>query len=78
VVIIATDIKYFMFSQDQVKKARELYAKLGKQYKAVKVLVNGVWKEYSEIVSDPKDCHFSDAIIVVKTDINKATYTKKE
>lgn len=56
--------KYFMFSNTHLKKNKEIYDKIDKKYQVKKVLVGGVWRQYTDIVSTPKDCHYSDAIVV--------------
>lgn len=51
-------------------------ANLGKQIKFGTVVVNGVKKEYTDIVIDPNKSKFSDAVIVTHGDIRKIKYTE--
>lgn len=68
--------KYFMFSAAQMNERKQIEKKIGRNYTPGTVLVNGVYKPYTEIVDNPKNCRYSDAIIVIAGDINKITYKK--
>ncbi len=71
------NIKFFMFSSSQMKMRKEVEAKLGKVYNPSLVLVNGEYKQYTEMVNDPKNARFSDSIIVTSGDIRHIKYIKK-
>lgn len=60
--------KYFMFSSEQMKVRKEADKKIGKTYKPGQVLVNGHYRQYTEIVSDPANATYPDAILVASGD----------
>ena len=68
--------RYFIFSQEQKNMRLKVEANLGKQIKFGTVVVNGVKKEYTDIVIDPNKSKFSDAVIVTHGDIRKIKYTE--
>ena len=63
-------IHYFMYSKSQLDMRIELEKKMGKKFKPGEVIVNGRRKPYTEIITDPKNSRYSDAVIV--------TYGNKE
>ena len=67
--------KYFLYSNDQYKQRESVEKNIGKIYTAGQVLVNGRWKNYTEISSNPANS-FSDAKIVAEGDISDIKYTK--
>lgn len=71
------NIRYFLFSSSQMKLRQEVESKLGRIYSPSLVLVNGEYKQYTEIVDDPNDSRFSDSIIVTYGDIRSIKYIKK-
>lgn len=71
------NIKFFMFSSSQMKMRKEVEAKLGKTYTPSLVLVNGEYKQYTEMVNDPKNVRFADSILVTSGDIRHIKYIKK-
>lgn len=70
------NIKYFIFSATAYKLKQDLFNKLGKIYKPGEVLVNGIYKQFTEIVNEPNESRFSDAIIVASGDIREIKYKK--
>lgn len=70
------NIKFFVFSLTQFKMRRDIEAKLGRTYKPGEVLVNGVYKQYTEILNDPKESRYPDAIIIASGDIRYIKYKK--
>ena len=57
-------IHYFLFSRTQLDMRIELEKKMSKRFKPGEVIVNGVRKPYTEIVTDPNNSRYSDAVIV--------------
>lgn len=72
-----SNIKFFMFSVSQMNMRKDVESKLGKKYEPSLVLVNGVYKQYTEIVNDPKEARYSDAVLVTSGDIRYIKYIKK-
>lgn len=67
---------YFMFSSEQLKVRKEADKKIGKIYKPGQVLVNGRYKQYTEIVSNPNNATYSDAIVVASGEKSKMKYKR--
>jgi len=68
--------RYFIYSMTQMKIKRDIEYKLGRDLVLGKVIVGGVQKEYTEIVSDLADVTESDAKIVAYGDIREMNYTE--
>jgi len=68
--------KYFMFSREHYNKNKTIYEKIDKEYIAKTVLVRGEWRQYTDIVSSPADCHYTDSIIVTSGELRTIKYTK--
>ena len=62
---MAETIHYFMFSKSQLDMRIQLEKKMNKKFKPGEVIVNGIRKQYTEIVTDPKNSRYSDAVIVI-------------
>lgn len=73
---MSSNIKFFIFSLTQFKMRKDVEARLGREYKPGEVLVNGVYKQYTEIVNDPKEARYPDAIIIASGDIRYIKYKK--
>lgn len=69
---------YFMFSSSQLKLRREVEQKLGKQYRPGTVIVQGVPKQFTEIIDDPKKSAYSDSIIITSGILSKTQYNGGE
>lgn len=65
--------RVFIFSQEQMKQKRKIE---GKNTSFGTVIVNGVKKTYTDIVTDIKDVSFSDAQKLIEGDIRKIKYTE--
>lgn len=57
-------MKYYVYSSKQVSVKEEAYSRMGKTYIPPEVLVNGKYKQYTEVVSDPTKMTYSDGIVV--------------
>lgn len=73
---MSSNIKFFIFSLTQFKMRKDVEARLGREYKPGEVLVNGTYKQYTEIVNDPKEARFPDAVIIASGDIRFIKYKK--
>ena len=62
---MAEKIHYFMFSKTQLDSRIQLEKRMNKKFKPGEVIVNGVRKQYTEIVTDPKNSRYSDAVVVI-------------
>ena len=73
---MAERYRYFLFSISQLKMRTEAEKTLGKQYIPGKVLVKGVWKDYTEISTSSFNNKFADSKVVAEVDIDTMTYRK--
>lgn len=76
---MAQDIyyRYFVFSRDQMDDQRRRAEKLGQVAKFGKVIVDGIPKEYTDILLDMKSAKYPDSILIAEGDIRSITYIKK-
>ena len=63
-----------MFSKTQLDSCIQLNKKMNKRFKPGEVIVNGVRKQYTEIVTDPKNSRYSDAVVVIYGDKKSIKY----
>ena len=70
------NIVYFLYSSEQMKIRKEADKKIGKDYKPGLVLVNGKYKQYTEIVNNPNNATYSDAIVVASGVKSKMKYKR--
>lgn len=61
------DIKYFLFSKEQMDIRTETEKKMGRIYMPGEVIVKGVKRFFTEI-SDTVDSRFNDTIVVTRVD----------
>lgn len=73
-----TDIyyRYFVFSRTQMEDIKRREDKLGRIPRFGKVIVNGVSKEYTDILTDMKKAVYPDTIKITEGDIRKLVYTE--
>ena len=69
-------MRYFIYSVQQMKIKREVESRLGKDLVLGTVIVNGMQKQFTEIVTDLANVRYSDATIVAYGDIRKMNYTE--
>lgn len=72
-----TDIYYrvFVYSRAQYDQRVALDRKMGRTTKLGTVLVNGIPKHYTDILTSMANCKYSDAIKIIEGDIRKIHYT---
>ena len=75
---MTTDIyyRYFVFSRTQMEDIKRREDKLGRVPRFGKVIVNGVSKEYTDILTDMKKAVYPDTIKITEGDIPKLVYTE--
>lgn len=66
---------YFVYSYEQYNIRKEVEDKLGKKYIPGKVMVDGMQKEYTDILDNLNFNRYSDIKIVAVLDREKAKYT---
>lgn len=73
---MAVDIykRYFIYSRQQQEDKMNIDRKMGRNSKFGTVLVNGVAKTYTDIVTDMSKCKFSDSILICSGDIRKIKF----
>ena len=67
------DIRYFLFSKEQMDMRIKVDGSIGQKYKPGRVMVRGKFKLFTEISTEPTN-NFNDTRIVLKEDINLARY----
>ena len=67
--------RYFVFSKEHMDKKKAMDESMGKRSKFGTVVVNGVSKIYTDIVTNMDNCRYGDSILVIEGDIRKVKYT---
>lgn len=68
--------RYFVFSKTQFEEKKKIMKGMSSTDMTVgKVIVNGVPRDYTDIVTDMKKCRYGDSVLVYKGDIRKTKFT---
>lgn len=70
-------VKYFLYSETQLKMRKEVEAKMGKKFIVGQVIVNGIRKPFTEL-SSTSSSRYSDAKIVAQGEVSLMKYTLPE
>ena len=68
--------RYFVFSRTQLEDIKRREEKLGRYATIGKVIVDGIAKEYTDIILNMESAKYPDSIIITEGDIRKITYVK--
>ena len=68
--------RYFVFSRTQLEDIKRREEKLGRYATIGKVIVDGIAKEYTDIILNMESAKYADSIIITEVDIRKITYVK--
>ena len=68
--------RYFVFSRTQLEDIKRREEKLGRYTTIGKVIVDGIAKEYTDIILNMESAKYADSIIITEGDIRKITYVK--
>lgn len=68
--------RYFVFSRTQLEDIKRREEKLGRYATIGKVIVDGISKEYTDIILNMESAKYADSIIITEGDIRKITYVK--
>ena len=68
--------RYFVFSRTQLEDIKRREEKLGRYATIGKVIVDGIAKEYTDIILNMESAKYADYIIITEGDIRKITYVK--
>lgn len=68
--------RYFIFSREQMEMMKEIRKNMNKNIKFGEVVVNGISKPYTDIVTDMSKCKFGDSVLVIAGDLRKLKYTQ--
>lgn len=66
---------YFLYSHAQHRMREEIENKLGKKFIPGQVLVNGKWKNFTQISKTPENIMYGDSILVTKGYLDQIKYT---
>lgn len=70
------NMKYFIYSKEEVKQRSEIEAKLGKKFFPGSIIINGRPKQFTQKVSNVESLdRYSDYRIVAYQDVNTAKFT---
>lgn len=72
-----TDYVYFIYSKEEMELMKNIAKKRGKNLTLGTVIVNGLPKTYTNIVLNPSDSRFTDAIIVTSGILGDIKYNSK-
>lgn len=70
------NVVYFMFSVTQMNNSEKINKTIGKKYKPGTVLVNGSYKQFTEIVNRLEDVKYPDAILVASGVLSEMRYSR--
>lgn len=65
---------YFLYSDEQLRLRTEVESKLNKKFVPGEVLVNGDWKEFTQISTSPTSTMFVDTKVIAEGYIDKMKY----
>lgn len=74
---IAKRYKYFLFSREQYEMRQKLEFNRNKEYIPGKVMINGRWKDYTEICESPYN-RYADSVLVAEGYIETMKYQKEK
>ena len=72
-----TDYVYFIYSKEQMELMKNIAKRRGKNLTLGTVIVNGLPKAYTDIVLDPSNARFTDAIVVTSGILGDIKYNSK-
>lgn len=71
--------RYFVYSKTQADERKKIESTISSsKFKLGKVVVNGVAKDYTDIVTDMSRCRYGDSTLVTKADIRTVKFTEPE
>lgn len=70
-------VKYFLYSETQLKMRKEVEARMGKKFIVGQVIINGIRKPFTEL-SSTSSSRYSDAKIVAQGEVSLMKYTLPE
>lgn len=66
--------RYFIFSQKQYQERVDAENKLGKRYIPGKVMVHGVYKDFTEISATPSNSRYADGKLITEGYLDELRY----
>ena len=74
VSITGKKYRYFIFSQKQYQERSDAESKLGKRYIPGKVMVHGVYRDFTEISTSPSNSRYADGKLVAEGYLDELKY----
>lgn len=68
--------RYFLYSAEQEALRKNLESKMSKEFIIGEVMVNGVWKPYTQISIQSDNVAYADAKVVAKGYLEDMEYTE--
>ena len=71
-------IKYFLYSEAQIKEKNQVLAKSSKEFIPGTVVVNGRRQKYTQLSDSPSMPRYIDTKLITSGELEAITYTKPE
>lgn len=68
-------VKYFIYSEEQLKFRKQLEGKINKKFMSGIVYVKGVKKAFTELCNTENGSKYTDAKVVASGELSKMKYT---
>lgn len=68
---------YFIFSSSQYRMKQDTMKTIGKEYNPGTVLVNGVYKQFTDIVDEVDSTRYPDAIVITSGYLDSIKYKRR-
>lgn len=69
-------IKYFLYSDEQIKEKNEILDKVGKRFEPGIIIINGARMKFTQISNNPSIARFTDVRIVASGNLKDYNYTR--
>lgn len=69
------DIRYFIYSKEQLKERTRVEALLGKKFHVGSLIIHGKSNAFTQIVKNIDSVRYPDYKVIAHVDINTAKYT---
>lgn len=72
------EISYFIFSDSQYSSKEDRAKRINKKFSSGLVLVNGNWKQYTDIVTNLDNLKFSDSVVITSGIKSEMKYKREQ
>lgn len=71
-----TNIKYFLYSDEQIKEKNDILKKVGKRFEPGTIVIRGNKYKYTQLSNTADMPRFTDVKVVASSPLNEVTYEK--